>query len=78
MIGESLNNPYVARVELTHGTPLPVREGWSEVVQELAVVGLVPPDPEHEEADDPLSPATRFLCHLEEDLVPWHFNYTTD
>ena len=68
----------MARVELTHGTPLLVREGWTEVVQEPAVVALVPPGPECEEANDPLSPATRFLCHLEEDLVPWHFDYTTD
>ena len=78
MTGESLDHLYVARVELTHGTPLPVREGWIEVVQELAVVGLVPLGPEHEEANDPLSPTTRFLRHLEEDLVPWHFDYTTD
>ena len=76
--GESLDHPYVARVELTHGMPLLVREGWTEVVQELAVVGLVPPGPEHEEANNPLSPATRFLRHLEEDLVPWHFDYTMD
>ena len=76
--GESLNHPYIARVELTHGTALPVREGWTEVVQELAAVGLVPPDPEREEANNPLSPATRFLRHLEEDLLPWHFNYTVD
>ena len=78
MTGESLNHPYIARVELTHGTALPVREGWTEVVQEPAVVGLVPPGPECEEANDPLSSATRFLCHLEEDLVPWHFDYTVD
>ena len=68
----------IARVELTHGTALLVREGWTEVVQELAAVGLVPPGPEREEANDPLSPATRFLRHLEEDLVPWHFDYTVD
>ena len=78
MTGESLDHLYIARVELTHGTALPVREGWTEVVQEPAVVGLVPPGPEHEEANDPLSPATRFLHHLEEDLVPWHFDYTVD
>ena len=78
MTGESLDHPYIARVELTHRTPLPVREYWEEVVQELAVIGLVPPGPEHEEANDPLSPATRFLCHLEEDLVPWHSNFTAD
>ena len=76
--GESLDHLYVARVELTHGTPLPVREGWMKVVQEPAAVGIVPPGPEHEEANDSLSPATRFLRHLEEDLVPWHFNYTID
>ena len=68
----------MARVELTHGTPLPVREGWMEVVQEPAAVGLVPPGPECEEANDPLSPTTRFLHCLEEDLVPWHFDYTVD
>ena len=78
MTGENLNHPYIARVELTHGTALPVREGWTEVVQELAAAGSVPPGPEHEEANDPLSPATRFLHHLEEDLVPWHFDYTVD
>ena len=61
MTGESLDHLYMARVELIHGMPLPVREGWTEVVQELAVVGIVPPGPEHEEANDPLSPATRFL-----------------
>ena len=66
----------MARVELTHRTPLPVKEGWMEVVQEPAAVGIVPPCPECEEANDPLSPATRFLRHLEEDLVPWHFDYT--
>ena len=42
------------------------------------MVESVPPGPEHEEANDPLSPATRFLHHLEEDLVPWHFDYTVD
>ena len=61
MTGESLNHPYIARVELTHGTPLPVKEHWKEVVQELAAIGLVPPGPEHEETDASLSPATRFL-----------------
>ena len=76
--GESLDHPYTARVELTHRTALPVREGWTEVVQEPAAVGLVPLGPEHEEANDPLSPATRFLYHLEEDLVLWHFDYTVD
>ena len=65
MTGENLDHTYVARVELTHGTPLPVREQWKEVVQELAAVGEVPPGPGCEE-DDPLTPATRFLCHLEE------------
>ena len=78
MTGESLDHPYMARVELIHGTPLPVKEGWTEVIQELAVVGSVLPGPEHEEANDPLSPATRFLHHLEEDLVPWHFDFTAD
>ena len=42
------------------------------------MVGDIPPSPEHEEADDPLSSATRFLRHLEEELVPWHFDYTVD
>ena len=78
MTGKSLDHPYVARVELTHGTPLPVREGRTEVVQEPAAVGLVSLGPEREEANNPLSPATRFLHHLEEDLVPWHFNYMVD
>ena len=78
MTGENLDHPYMARVELTHRTPLPVREGWMEVVQEQAAVGDIPLSPECEEADDPLSPATRFLHHLEEELVPWHFNYTVD
>ena len=32
MTGESLDHLYMARVELTHRTPLPVREGWMEVV----------------------------------------------
>ena len=49
-----------------------------EVVQELAVIGIVPPGPEHEEANNLLSPATRFLRHLEEDLVPSHFDFTVD
>ena len=78
MTGENLDHPYMARVELTHRTPLPVREGWMEVVQEQAAVGDIPLSPECEEADDPLSSATRFLHHLEEELVPWHFNYTVD
>ena len=68
----------MARVELTHRTPLPVREGWMEVVQKPAAVGNLPPDPEHEEVIDLLSPATRFLRHLEEDLVPSHFDFTID
>ena len=75
--GENLGHPYVARVELTHGTPLLVREQWEEVVQELAVVGEVPLGPGHEE-DDPLTPATRFLHHLEEDFLPFHFDFTVD
>ena len=78
MTGESLDHPYVARVALTHGTPLPVREGWMEVVQEPAVAENILPGPEHEEANNSLSPATRFLQHLEEDLVPWHFDFTAD
>ena len=61
MTGESLDHLYVARVELTHRTPLLVREGWTEVVQESAAVGNVPPGLECEEANEPLSPATRFL-----------------
>ena len=69
---------HIAWVELTHGTPLPVREHWEEVVQEWAVVGSVPLDPECEEADDPLSPTTRLLLHLEEDLLSLHINYTVD
>ena len=76
MTGEHLDHPYIARVKLTHGTALPVGEHWEEVVQELAVVGNVPLGPEHEEVIDLLSPATRFLRHLEEDLVPSHFNFT--
>ena len=75
MTGESLDHPYIARVELTHGTPLPVREHWEEVVQEQAAVGIVPLGPECEEANDPLSPAIRFLC---EDFLPFHFNFTVD
>ena len=75
--GENLDHPYVARVELTHRMPLPVREQWKEVVQEQAAVGEVPPGPECKE-DDPLTPATRFLCHLEEDFLPFHFNFTVD
>ena len=78
MTGESLDHLYVARVELTHGTPLPVKEGWLEVVQEPAAVGIVPLGPEHEEANNLLSPITRFLCHLEEDLLPLHFDFTVD
>ena len=79
MTGESLDHLYMARVKLTHRTPLPVREGWMEVVQEPAAIGLVPLGPEHEEANNhPLSSATRFLQHLEEDLVPWHFDFTAD
>ena len=78
MTGESLDHLYIARVELTHGTALLVREGWTEVIQEPAVVRLVPLGPEHEEANNPLSPATRFLRHLEEDLVLWHFDYMVD
>ena len=77
MTGENLDHTYVARVELTHGTPLPVREQWEEVVQEPAAVGEVPLGPGYEE-DDPLTPATRFLCHLEEDLLPLHFDFTVD
>ena len=49
-----------------------------EVVQELAAVGIVPPGPEHEEANNLLSSTTRFLRHLEEDLVPSHFDFTVD
>ena len=41
MTGENLDHPYMARVELTHGTPLLVREQWEEIVQELAAVGEV-------------------------------------
>ena len=78
MTGEQLNHPYIARVKLTHGTVLPVRECWEEVVQEPAAVGIVPLGPEHEEVIDLLSPATRFLRHLEEDLVPSHFDFTVD
>ena len=78
MTGKSLDHPYVARVELTHRMPLPVKEGWLEVVQEPAAVGIVPLGPEHEEANNLLSPITRFLCHLEEDLLPLHFDFTVD
>ena len=78
MTGESLDHPYMARVELTHGTPLPVREHWVEEAQELAVVGIVLLGPEHEEANNTLSPATRFLQHLEKDLFSLHFDFTVD
>ena len=78
MTREHLNHPYITRVELIHGTKLPVREHWEEVVQELAAVGNIPLGPEHEEVIDLLSPTTRFLRHLEEDLVPSHFNFTVD
>ena len=78
MTGDQLDHPYITRVKLTHGTALPVREHWEEVVQELAVVGNIPPDPEHEEVIDLLSPAIRCLRHLEEDLVPLYFNFTVD
>ena len=74
MTGEHLNHPYIARVKLTHGTAFPVREHWEEVVQELAVVGIVSPGPEREEVIEPLSSTTRFLCHLEEDFLPSHFD----
>ena len=77
MTGENLDHPYVARVELTHGMPLPVREQWEEVVQEQAAVGEVPPGPGCEE-DNPLTPDTRFLHHLEEDFLPFHFDFTVD
>ena len=46
-------------------------------MQELAAVGEVPLGPGREE-DNPLTPATRFLHHLEEDLFPLHFNFTVD
>ena len=75
--GENLDHLYMARVELTHGTPLPVREQWEEVVQEQAVVGGVPLGPGCEE-DDPLTPATRFLHHLEGDFLPFHLDFTVD
>ena len=58
--------------------PLPIREHWEEVVQELAAVGSVPPGPECEEADTSLSLATRFLHHLKEELFPIHFNFIVD
>ena len=67
----------MARVELTHGTSLLVREQWKEVVPDPAVVGEVPPGPGHEK-DDPLTPTTRFLWYLEEDLFPLHFDFTID
>ena len=75
---EHLNHPYITRVELIHGTTLPVREHWEEVVQKLAAVGNIPLGPEHEEVINLLSPTTRFLRHLEKDLVPSHFNFTVD
>ena len=78
MTGEYLDHPYTTRAELTHGAVLPVRECWEEVVREPAAVGIVPPGPEREEVINLLSPATRFLRHLEEDLVPLHFNFTID
>ena len=55
-----------------------MREHWEEVVQEQAVVGSVPPSPECEEANNPLSPITRFFLHLEEDLLPLYFDYIAD
>ena len=78
MTREHLNHLYITRVELTHRTVLPVRECWEEVVQEPAVVGNVLLGPDCEEVIDHLSPTTRFLRHLEEDLVPQHFNFTMD
>ena len=75
--GEQLDHPYIARAEPTHRTSLPVREHWEEI-QEQAVVGNVPLGLEHEEVIDPLSPATRFLQHLEEDLFPFHFDFMQD
>ena len=75
--GENLDHLYVARVKLTHRTQLLVREQWEEVVQEPAAVGEVPLGPGCEE-DDTLTPATRFLRHLEEDLFPLHFDFTVD
>ena len=78
MTGEQLDHLYIARVKLIHGTALPVREHWEEVVQEPAVVENIPPGPECEEIINLLSPATRFLRHLEEDLVPSHFDFTID
>ena len=68
----------MARVELIHGMPLLVREGWTEVGQAPAAVGVVPLGPECEKAINLLSSATRFLRHLEEDLVLLHFNFTVD
>ena len=41
------------------------------------MVGEVPPGPGREK-DDPLTPTTRFLCHLEEDFLPFHFDFTVD
>ena len=55
-----------------------MREHWKEVVQDPEAVGLVPPGPEHEEANTSLTPATRFLHHLKKDLFPFHFNFTQD
>ena len=49
-----------------------------EVVQELVTVRNVLPGPECEEVIDLLSFTTRFLRHLEEDLVPSHFDFTID
>ena len=77
MTGENLDHPYMARVELTHRMPLLVREQWKEVVQEQAAVGEVPLGPGREE-DNPLTPTTRFLRHLKEDLFPLHFDFTVD
>ena len=61
MTGKSLDYPYVARVKLTHRTPLPMREHWKEVVQEPAAVESVPPGPEYEKADTSLSPPLDFF-----------------
>ena len=76
--GDHLDHAYVVWVELTHRHPLPIRECWEEVVQELAVVGVVSPGPEHEEANNPLSSAIRFLHRLEEELLPIHFDFIVD
>ena len=54
-----------------------MREHWEEV-QEQAVVESVPSDLEYEEANTSLSPTTRFLHHLEEDLFSFHFDFTKD